>query len=56
MKLYAHDGWPLETIKGRPFINFIRRLLLTGWTVTYQHWRAARKQQPQPSTPEGKDG
>lgn len=25
--IIAKDGWPLEEIKGKPVINFIRRLL-----------------------------
>ena len=36
MKLYYIDknGWPLEFIKGRPFVNLIRRLLYTRRVTT----------------------
>jgi len=42
MRLYAWDGWPLETIEGRPILNFFRRLLLTDWMFTLR--RAAEEE------------
>ena len=33
------DGWPVETIKGRPILNFIRRLIHTRKIVRGWHSR-----------------
>jgi hypothetical protein len=35
----ARDNWPLETIQGKPFTNFLRKLLLTKYKTTYRKWR-----------------
>lgn len=35
----ATDDFPLETIKGKPITNFIRKLLLTKHKITYKEWR-----------------
>ena len=39
------DGWPVETIKGRPILNFIRRLIHTrkivrGWHSRKEFYKA----------------
>lgn len=36
MKLRDKYGWPVVTIKGRPFTNFMRRLLITNIAKTWQ--------------------
>ena len=38
--MYYRDkyGWPVETIKGRPIVNFIRRLIHTNIRTTW-HYR-----------------
>ncbi len=40
-------GWPIERIKGRPIVNFIRILLLTSWTRTWK-----QREYPYPDGPE----
>lgn len=35
--VYASDGWPLETIKGRPVLNFFRVLFLGDIIRTIRH-------------------
>lgn len=38
MKLRDKYGWPVVTIKGRPFTNLARRILLTNITQTIEHF------------------
>jgi len=33
------SGYPIESIIGRPIINFIRKLILTRKIVKYKNWR-----------------
>ena len=40
MILRDKDGWPVETIKGRPITNFIRRVLHTSLIETIKGKRA----------------
>jgi hypothetical protein len=37
--IIAKDGWPLETIRGRPITNFFRRLLLGHHIECGACWR-----------------
>lgn len=35
----AKDGWPVELIIGRPIVNFLRKLILTDYKISYREWR-----------------
>ncbi|MFW5962636.1 MAG: hypothetical protein ACOCQR_03370 [bacterium] len=39
--LFLEDkfGYPIEKIKGRPFLNFFRRLILTRKIMRYKSWK-----------------
>jgi hypothetical protein len=32
-------GWPVELVRGRPVLNFFRRILVTSWRATWKHRR-----------------
>lgn len=35
----AKDNYPLELIINSPFTNFLRKLFLTKYRITYKEWR-----------------
>ncbi len=44
MKVYDKDGWPVERINGRPFINILRCFLHIDiiWTIKQWIWPDGR--------------